>query len=188
MLLRSSFVNGSSPSLLYFCWLRRHSFWNWCSDFCNSFDGSFGSWNDVRLFDFEIVVVHIVVCYGGCFLHLKCTFDSSISVIMMMRMKLFITIAIVMMTKFMNRSHNSCRDVNDDNIHNVRNLFRSMLMTLLLFVNFVEANFWFKRDCDWYWCTVLCFFHIEFCRTEFALYSILFDFDTRYLFWTEFLI
>ena len=88
------------------------------------------------------MVVHIVVCYGGCFLHLKCTFDSSISVIMMMRMKIFITIAIVMMTKFMNRRHNSCRDVNDDNIHNVRNaLFHSMLMTLLLFVNFVEANF-----------------------------------------------
>ena len=42
---------------------------------------------------------------------------------MMMRMKIFITIAIVMMTKFMNRSHNSCRDVNDDNIHNVGNAF-----------------------------------------------------------------
>ena len=41
----------------------------------------------------------------------------------MMRMKVFITIAIVMMTKFMNRSHNSCRDENDDNIHNVRNAF-----------------------------------------------------------------
>ena len=42
---------------------------------------------------------------------------------MMMRMKIFITIAIVMMTKFMNRRHNSCRDENDDNIHNVRNAF-----------------------------------------------------------------
>ena len=42
---------------------------------------------------------------------------------MTMRMKIFITIAIVMMTKFMNRSHNSCRDANDDNIHNVRNAF-----------------------------------------------------------------
>ena len=42
---------------------------------------------------------------------------------MTMRMKIFITIAIVMMTKFMNRSHNSCRDENDDSIHNVRNAF-----------------------------------------------------------------
>ena len=32
---------------------------------------------------------------------------------MTMRMKIFITIAIVMMTKFMNRSHNSCRDGGD---------------------------------------------------------------------------
>ena len=42
---------------------------------------------------------------------------------MMMRMKIFITFAIVMMTQFMNRSLNSYRDVNDDNIHNVRNAF-----------------------------------------------------------------
>ena len=42
---------------------------------------------------------------------------------MMIRMKIFITIAIVMMTKFMNRRHNSCRDENDDNIHDVRNAF-----------------------------------------------------------------
>ena len=39
-------------------------------------------------------------------------------------------------------------------------LVHSMLMTLLLFLNFVEANFWFKSDCDFHWCTVLCFFHI----------------------------
>jgi hypothetical protein len=38
-------------------------------------------------------------------------------------MKIFITIAIVMMAKFMNRRHNSCRDENDDSIHKVRNAF-----------------------------------------------------------------
>ena len=42
---------------------------------------------------------------------------------MTMTMKIFITIVIVMMTKFINRCHNICSDVTDDNIHNVRMAF-----------------------------------------------------------------
>jgi hypothetical protein len=53
----------------------------------------------------------------------KCTFDSSASVNMMMTMNACIRIATVMTTKFICRSHNSSLDLNDNNIHNVRNVF-----------------------------------------------------------------
>ena len=47
----------------------------------------------------------------------------------------------------------------------------SVIIRNVLHVNFVEANLWFKIDCDWFWRTVFCFFHIHCCRTEFVFYS-----------------
>jgi hypothetical protein len=124
-----------------------------------------------------------VFCYLRLFQHLKCIFDSSASVNMMITMNAYITITTVMTTKlisrfcltvildiflilyvsfsimmaikicititilmttnFNSRSYNSCLDVYDNNIHKVRIvlLFHSLLMMLLLFVIFVEANF-----------------------------------------------
>jgi hypothetical protein len=60
------------------------------------------------------------------FQHLKCTFDSSASVNMMMAMNVCITFATVMSTKFISHSHNSCLDVYDSSIHKVRNVFWSI--------------------------------------------------------------
>jgi hypothetical protein len=59
--------------------------------------------------DFELVV--IVFFYLLLFQHVKCTFDSSASVNMMMTMNAYITITTVMTTKLISRSHNSCFDV-----------------------------------------------------------------------------
>jgi hypothetical protein len=56
----------------------------------------------------------------------KCIFDSSASVNMMMAMNVCITFATVMSTNLNSHSHNSCLDVYDNSIHKVRNVFWSI--------------------------------------------------------------
>jgi hypothetical protein len=87
---------------------------------------------------------------------------------MMMTMNAYITITTVMTTKVFSRSQNSCFDVFDNIIHNVRNVCVS-----------IDAND-VGIICEF--CTVFCFFHIHCCRTEFVFYSILLDFDARHFF------
>ena len=129
-------------------------------------------------------------CYLRLFQHVKCTFDSSASVNMMTTMNVCITITTVMSTKFLSRSHHSCLDVYDNSIQNIGNVFCSIHCWWCCYYLCILSKRIcdLKIDCDWYWRTVFCFFHIHCCRTEFALYSNLIDIYTQYFFWTEFLI
>jgi hypothetical protein len=56
----------------------------------------------------------------------KCTFDSSASVNMMITTNVCITITTVMSTKFISRSHDICLDVYCNIIHNIGNVFVSI--------------------------------------------------------------
>ena len=126
---------------------------------------------------------------GGFFLwllfqHVKCTFDSSASVNMMITTNVCITITTVMSTKFISRSRNSCLDVYDNIIDKVRNVFCSnRCWWCCYYLRILQKRISdLKIDCNWHWRTVFCFFHIHCCRTEFVLYSILLDIDTRHFF------
>ena len=177
-------------------------FGNCCSNFCDSFDGSFGSWNDILFFLFR-----------NCFFFV-CGFDA-----------VFADSSCLCHLRFF--SFLFGRDVGDNNIHNVRNVFvpfdaddvviicefcrtevvisNRLWLTLMHGILFVsnsilqngicvvrrfcltlirdicfEPNFWFKNQFS------LKFIHgipylayIQVLRTEFVLYSILLDIRTR---------
>jgi hypothetical protein len=103
---------------------------------------------------------------------------------MMMTMNVCITIKTVMSTKFISRSHYICLDVYDNSIQNIGNVFVPFAAAdVVIICVFCRSEFLISKsiaiDINARSFVSFIFIAVE---TDFVLYSILLDFDTRHFF------